>query len=354
MKQSDNSQGTADFPSSLEQAAAAYIRQHSGEWTALEQAQFETWLGGPGHLDAYRHVQQAWKTVGQHAASPKLLAFRADAIRRARRDKQARWWQGSRGFHVKWVAAVTIMLLLGLALKLWFSGVREIDYRTGNGEQRLIELADGSRVALDARTTLRVRMTRDARVVELLNGQAQFMVAHDRRRPFLVEAGRDTIIAVGTSFNVEYFDSHVDVAMVTGQVVVTLGTPAADLANGGAAQPLAAPAIDHTVNLTAGDELSIGPNGQAVIAHGADVTAAIAWRQGKIVFNNTPLNEAVRRLNRYSTLQIEISDSSLAQQRISGVFEMGDSIAFAQAAQSLLPLVARHNGPDLLVLSPAP
>ncbi|HEX4049854.1 MAG TPA: FecR domain-containing protein [Steroidobacteraceae bacterium] len=339
----------ADEPpaSPEEQAAAAYIRQQSGHWTAREQAELNAWLADPAHAESYRKVQLAWQAVGIHSASPPLLVVRGAALRRARSPRRRR----GAGFYAKSALAASIVLLLGVALERILDTSSEVTYRTGTGEQQLIELADSSRIALDARTTLRVRMNRDVRMIELLGGQAQFIVAHEPRRPFVVEVGRDAIIAVGTSFNVQYFDASLQVDMVTGKVVVE--TPGPSKAPAALRKPTL-PAADRTINLGAGDELSVGPTGQAVVERDTDVAAALAWRRGKIIFRNTPLDEAVSRLNRYSTLQLRITDPLLAQQRISGVFELGDTVAFAEAAQASLSLVAHQRGPDLVLLSPAP
>jgi transmembrane sensor len=109
-------------------------------------------------------------------------------------------------------------LLLGIAWQLSPYGYAPGRYHTGIGEQRVVDLEDDSRIVLDAATRLRVRFTSDARVVELQDGQAQFSVAKDPTRPFKVEAGGRTIVAVSTVFIVEYVDSQVRVAMMEGKV----------------------------------------------------------------------------------------------------------------------------------------
>jgi len=348
MTASADDNGVDEPPASLEeQAALTYIRRQSGEWAARDQAELDAWLADPAHADAYWKVHLAWQAVGIHSTSAPLLDVRGAALRRARTPRQRR----GRWLYAGWALAASIVLLLGVALERILNTGNEVTYQTGTGEQQLIELADSSRIALDAKTSLRVRMTRDVRMIELLGGQAQFIVAHDHRRPFVVEAGRDAIVAVGTSFNVQYFDASLEVDIVAGKVVVQAPGP---FKAPPAPHRLYVPAPDRTIDLGAGDELNVDPNGQAVIARDADVAAALAWRQGKVIFRNTPLDEAVRRLNRYSTLQLKITDPMLAQQRISGVFELGDTVAFAEAAQASLSLIARQRGKNVLLLSPSP
>src|SRR6185312_14443765 len=110
----------------------------------------------------------------------------------------------------------------------------------------------------------------------------------------------------------------------------------------------------RTLDMSAGEELQVAPGGQTQVLHDADVAGAIAWREGKIIFKATPLGEAVRRLNRYSVIKLRINDPSLAAERISGVFDLGDALVFADAIQSILGVRAQRINAGELVLSPAP
>jgi len=339
-----------------EQAAAFYIRECSGDWSPLDQVELNAWLSEPAHRRAYAAIQHAWHSLERHSVAPGLITFRGDALHRARRDGGLRPWQRA-PFYWRCAAGVLVAALLGLGLRVLVGGWSDTSYRTPLGQRRTVELSDRSQIVLDGRTAIRVTMARDARVVHLLGGQAQFIVAHDPHRPFLVEAGGSTITAVGTSFNVEYVDADLRVDMVEGQVVVAVAEPRAAPGRPSAGRPPAATATaapERTLDLVAGEELDVGPRGQTQLVRNADISAAIAWRQGKIIFKNTPLGEAVHRLNRYSNIQLQISDPSLAQERISGVFDLGDTLVFAEAVESSLPVVARQAGPNLLILSPSP
>ncbi|HTT06951.1 MAG TPA: FecR domain-containing protein [Steroidobacteraceae bacterium] len=332
-------------PGSIEeQAAALFLRHQHADCSPEECAELDSWLRVPAHRRAFRKVQQAWRSIEPHAASPALLVLREESLQRwGRRGALPSWFRpGAPAW--RWAAAAAIILMIA-ALPGYLLRSREVSYHTTFGHRRIIQLPDHSQIALDQGTALRVRMTRDSRVVDLLDGQAQFLVAHDPHRPFLVQAGASTIAAVGTSFNVEYVDQRMKLDMVEGRVVVAIATTASS-------QP--PDAQRATVDLSAGEELDVERGGGAQIVHNADVAAAIAWRQGRIIFKNTPLAEAIRRLNRYSRIQLRISDPSLSAERINGVFELGDALVFADAIQSTLGVQARRTSPDELVLSPAP
>jgi transmembrane sensor len=229
-------------------------------------------------------------------------------------------------------------------------------YQTGIGEQRAIELVDHSRIALDSDTRIRATMTADARTVEITHGQAQFYVVHDPARPFKVKAGDHTIVDVGTVFTVDYVDQTVQVALIEGKVTV-LTTNAAN-ARGAAETPdmritaaaRSAGSPPQAIELSAGDELRLAQNGKATVTHKADIDAATAWREGKVIFHSEPLAEAVRRLNRYSKVQLKIDGDELANLSVSGVFESGDSRAFADAVQAYLPVTVDYSQSDVIKL----
>jgi transmembrane sensor len=336
------------FPNSAEpidlhdQASELFLRRRDATWGEADQIALASRLEGDADFaQAYRSVEESWESVGRHAASPELMALREQAIARARQAGARRWaLPGARRPRAeKWAAAV-VLATCGMVWQLSPYGYQPGTYKTGFGEQKLVELPDRSRITLDARTHLRVRLSADARIVELLDGQAQFSVAKDPARPFKVQAGDKTIVAVGTEFDVEYVDSQIHVAMVEGRVAVLTQT------NPGAAT---APARDSQpsdllpIELSAGEALAVRANGVATVFAHADVEAATAWRQGKVIFRDETMSDAVHRLNRYSRQQVVVDDPELARMKVSGVFDSGDARGFAEAMQAYLPVVAEFS-----------
>ena len=285
-------------------------------------------------------LQRAWDAVGRHANAPELIAMREQALARARRAHALRWFAPADPTRRRWLAAAAIgalALAIGAVWQMSPYGYTRGIYQTGVGEQRVVELQDHSRVALDADTRLRVRFTPDTRTIQLISGQAQFSVAHDPVRPFKVEAGSHTIVAVGTTFTVEYIDREIRVAMIEGKVAIGTSTPAS----------ISAP---PPIQLAAGEALRVTASGATTLIPKADLEAATAWREGKVIFHSEPLGDAIRRLNRYSNLQLKIDDAALAALHVSGVFEAGDTQAFAQAVEAYLPVRADYSKPNVVRL----
>lgn len=321
---------TADGTRDTE-AGETFVKRFYGNWTTADQAALEARLGADAaYADAYRRIEASWTGLDHHAMSPEIMEFREQAIRYARQANARRWFRPYVTRAWKIAAGVAFVAIAGAAAWLYLpQGLSADRYRTDNGERRIIELDDHSRVALDASTRLQVRFTDEARVIELLEGQAQFSVARDAARPFKVHAGDRTIIALGTVFTVEYVDRRVHVATVEGRVAVM----PADSAQTGSASESFVPS-GQGVALAAGEELRVDGSGQVTFTPHADMEAATAWLAGKVIFRAEPLGEAVRRLNRYSRLQLDIQNPELAALRISGVFEAGDARGFAEAVRS--------------------
>jgi transmembrane sensor len=333
-----------------DQASRVFLDRRDASWASADQIALDSRLATDADFAAaYAQVAESWESVGRHAASPELMALREQAIARARQASARRWaLPGARESQaVKWAAAAAVLAACATTWQLSPYGYAPGTYKTGFGEQKVVELSDHSRITLDARTELRVRFSADARIVELFDGQAQFSVAKDPARPFKVEAGAKTIVAVGTVFNVEYIDSLVNVAMMEGRVAVltqanrdTAAAPDAD----------AKSTEISTIELNAGEALAVRANGAATVLPHADIEAATAWRQGKVIFRDETLSDAVHRLNRYSRQQVVVDDPALAEMKVSGVFDSGDAQAFAEAMQAYLPVAADFSHASLIHL----
>lgn len=369
-------------PPILEQEASdAFVQRLYGEWTPQDQTAFEMRLeNDAGFADAWRRVDESWRALDTHAEAPEVMTYRAEAIGEVRRANALRWFKPNRmnGLNSKWkiAAALAGFALLGAAWQLSpygasFFGFGPGEYRTDIGEQRIVELDDHSRITMDAATRLAVRFSKESRTVRLLEGQAQFSVAKDPARPFKVLAGDRTVVAVGTVFTVEYVDRKIHVAMLEGKVAVIPAAVPAERAqirsNSDAkrSSPEVTPPKDSTpkhepdsddlagiIELDAGEELHVAHNGRSVVTPKADLEAATAWREGKVIFRTEPLAEAVERMNRYSRLQLQIDDADLAARRVSGVFEAGDTRGFVNALERYLPVTADYLDTDIVRLKP--
>lgn len=359
-----------------EEASQAFVQRLQGEWTETDQAALEARLERDvAYADAYRRVEQSWGVLDEYAETPEIIARREKSLVYVRRASARRWitTRPSDGAWRRVAVAAGIAVLVAMLWQFSPYGYRPGLYQTAIGEQRLIDLEDHSRIALDAQTRVRIRYTQDTRLVELQSGQAQFYVARDPARPFKVQVGDRTIVALGTVFTVEYVERNVRLAMVEGRVAVlspksTVGqVVGAAAATNASATPSSArsgaprgdsktppPASTMTssttpIELGAGEELRVAQDGRTTLGR-ADLESATAWREGKVIFRAERLDEAARRLNRYSRLQIVIDGQALAEREISGVFETGDTQGFVRAVERYYPVATEYVGTETVRL----
>jgi len=311
----------------------------------------------PQNALAYRQVSATWGVLHAHASAPEVVIGRRDALEDSRRAGRRRW-SGKSVFPPRWVLAASLLLAATVS-SWWFVAQRSGVYATELGERRTVPLQDGSMVTLDAKSRVRVRYTERERTVALEEGQARFAVAKDALRPFRVHARDQTVVALGTQFDVELVPGAVRVTLIEGHVAVagvdpqSLSQPGSEIQQEGTASDHGAVRPPRTrrlgergmpggrsegiVELKAGDELRIRQDGRAVLVANVDLDRATGWETGRLFFDNEPLANAAERVNRYARRHIAI-DPSVAGVGISGVFNAGDTDAFVEAVSAYFPV----------------
>lgn len=303
------------------EAADWFARLNKLSVTTKALEDFQAWRRAPAHDEAYERIEALWNTAGRLHGHPDTARDVAAALARgARKRRLTRLW--SRPVQVGvGLAAVTAAAALAFTITLE-SGQ---PYTTGLGEQRLVSLDDGSRVRLDTDTQVRVKFTKGGRHIELVRGQAFFDVAHDAARPFVVEAGGQSVRAIGTRFDVRRDDKEIRVTLVQGAVEVSRQSDG------------------QSWRLGPGQSLA-DRNGAVEPPRAVDVGAVTSWTSGRLVFRATPLGEAVSEVNRYSSNKISLPNAELQAVPVSGVFDVGDTRAFVSAVSELFNLKAVETG----------
>lgn len=197
------------------------------------------------------------------------------------------------------------------------------DISAAVGQRASYSLADGSRIDLNTGTVLQVETRLRSRRMVLRQGEALFTVAHTWR-PFIVQAGDTSIRDIGTAFNVRLDGRSAVVTVVDGVVEVTAGA---------SRSVLVAP---HAVR-SQGQHITPLPR-----SNPGQVTA---WQTGRIVFDGTPLADAVADIQRHRTAPIHVADAQAAQLRISGVYDLQGIESLIDALPASLPVEVRR-GPD--------
>jgi transmembrane sensor len=307
------------------EASEWFINFRAGDVDAEARSRFIEWLRrSPEHIQAYLEVSGVWSELP--SSDPEGRFDIASLIARARNEPDiiplsplnprlppAPPAAEPRALHKlsrrPVLAAAALALLASItALFLWIDSDTAHSYSTGIGEQRTIQLADGSTVELNARSRVKVRLTDRRRDVALIEGQALFRVAKDKQRPFVVRAGDAQVRAVGTEFDVYKKQAETVVTVVEGRVETYSGADGADAA---------------AIMLSAGEQLTVLPHTVTKPTR-ADTVAATAWVQKRLMFEETPLNEVAEEFNRYNRRPLTIDGAELQTLKISGVYSSTD------------------------------
>ncbi len=276
-----------------------------------------------------------WREFDGAESAPDFLQMRAEALRLAD-GRSAGGWRpgGARRGAAMAAAALLVLVLGGGGAFAWLTA--PVTYRTGVAERRVAVLKDGSKISLDAATTVRVRYTADRRDLELVQGRAKFDVAKDPMRPFSVAAGSKVVVATGTEFSVERLEQRIHVILYQGHVAV-LERRRTDDQSQPVRTPDRAPADQH---LTPGRELVVAEASDVANVAPTDPSRALSWEAGQLVFVNEPLSSAVERVNRYSKEKLAIGDAAAGAVKVNGVYTAGDLQAFIDGVSAVTPVRA--------------
>ncbi len=176
---------------------------------------------------------------------------------------------------------------------------------TPNGGQYQLQLADGTKVWLNAASKLTYPTTFAAagsRTVQL-SGEAFFEVAHHRRNPFIVKTMQQEIEVLGTAFNVKAYGNEPgqETTLLQGSVKVTVDKKSKFLIPGQQAQTLAhSPAIN--------------------IISSSDTKMAVAWKEGAFLFDKTDIEQVMQQLTRWYDAEV-IYEGRKPAVRFTGVIQ---------------------------------
>lgn len=162
---------------------------------------------------------------------------------------------------------------------------------TPRGGQYQLMLADGSKVWLNAASSLRfpANFTGKERKVELI-GEGYFEVAKNNAMPFKVSvAGKSEVEVLGTHFNINSYsdEASINTTLLEGKIRVT----------GAEAQ--------NPKFILPGQQAQLNGSGRITVKDDADIDAVMAWKNGKFNFDNADLVAVMRQLARWYDVEVE-------------------------------------------------
>jgi transmembrane sensor len=239
-----------------------------------------------------------------------------------RLKKRLGQYQTKRGWFFYWQKAAAVLLLPIILFSIFqFLVQKKIllsessskpeynEISTSSGLRSTFKLPDGTKVWLNGSTRIKypVFFSGNERRIRL-EGEAYFEVAENPDMPFIVDLGALRVQAVGTAFNCMAYpgDTLIETALTEGQIKITKASKREK--NG-----------EYILN--PGQVIAYQVNSDQLLLKEGDLDKHLAWRSGKFMFRNDPLEVVCRKLGRWFNAEIEIKDESLKSYAFTGTFQ---------------------------------
>ena len=222
--------------------------------------------------------------------------------------KKTMWWEWAQ----RAAAVLFIPLLITLMVQHWGNDEQELaqmmEIKTHPGMMISLTLPDGTLVFLNSESTLSYpsRFDGDTRNVNL-RGEAYFEVAKDPEKKFIVSTSHQSQIEVlGTHFNVEAYEKEdrVSATLVEGKIGFIYKCDNAS----------------KKVLMAPGQKLIYDSKDSKVQLYATSGESETAWKEGKIIFRNTPLEEDLRMLEKRYNVEFIIKNNRLKGDSFTGAF----------------------------------
>lgn len=228
---------------------------------------------------------------------------------RIRREEwKNRFWWFSRV-----AAAILLLPSLLLSVFLYYQldqlnslPVEQVELKASYGVVSKVTLSDGSEVWLNSGSKLIYprRFKGEERLV-YLSGEAYFKVESDPLRRFDVQTSDGIkVSAYGTEFNVEAYEDNKTIKATLAQGAIRIEQPELRISQ----------------NLNPGEQAVFTKNTKTISRQDVNLLVETGWKEGKIVFRRTRMEEVVKRLSRHFNVDIQLQDQEIFDYSYSGTF----------------------------------
>lgn len=279
----------------------------SGTLTGDDERELEEWKeASEENLMVFKNAEKVWQSLN---ILQEMRGYNVSrALSNVHRKTQKSSDQIQKTFLFYWQRIAAILLLpLFIGGTIYFTKAKQTSgnsvvwqtISTPPGVKSQIQLPDGTLVWLNSGTNLSFpsSFSDGTRNVKLL-GEAFFEVAKDEKHPFTVDLGKINIEVVGTKFNAINYEQE-------GQTEVVLASGKVRLFERYENQRRLISEMEpgqQAIYLNAGNTISL---------KNVDTGKYTSWIEGKLIFRDDPMDEVVRKLDRWFNVQIEITDPNI-------------------------------------------
>jgi len=306
MKQEDN-KGTKDVDLLLSE----YFR---GELDGIQAEEVEKWILSDSTNEADAKAHACINQIGAEldASNAARMENALAGIHRQSERRRRRRLMGRIGRIGSYAMAAALFFLAGrFYMSIFDKDESMCEVSTSTGVTTSTNLPDGTRVWLNSNSkiTYPQHFSGRNRTVKL-QGEAFFKVAPQGYHRFIVDADDVKITVKGTEFNVEAYDKEND------EIRTTLSSGSIFLSYKGLDG-----VFRNTVEVKPGEEYTYSASRMKLIRRQVDPSITSAWKDGKIVFDNTPLADALRRIENQFNVEFLVKNRELLNNTYTGTFE---------------------------------
>jgi ferric-dicitrate binding protein FerR (iron transport regulator) len=165
--------------------------------------------------------------------------------------------------------------------------------QTPKGGKFQVRLPDGSKVWLNSASTLSYPTTFTGKERKVtLSGEAYFEITSNKKVPFRVISNGQIVEVLGTHFNINSYDDEdfTKTTLLEGSVRVILKSTT--------------DVLGKTKMLKPGEQSLTNTKHSGIRIENADTEKAIAWKNGYFKFQNTPIQEIMREVERWYDVEL--------------------------------------------------
>jgi transmembrane sensor len=315
----------------IEEEAVAWLVRLRGDRSGTGLTELEEWLA-----QSTEH-RRAYDWANRHFDASKVL--KASQRHGQRRTFGTHDWLMTAAM----AAAITVVIALGITFRS--EGQKEGAsqqarsspvLQTLPGQIDAVELADGSKVTMDARSRLTVSMDGKERRLQFQQGRARIAVNTDGR-PFVVVAGQGELLTRSAHFDISRnSDGRIEIAVLSGEIEL---------------RSLLRPAAMRTYRhyAQAGQSIAYPAQDFRPVALSSQGIDRRDWPQGWTEYSSTPLRILIADANRYAQPPIVLDDPALGALLVSGRFRLTETDRFSARIAGLFDL-ALSRRPNAILL----
>ncbi len=340
----------------IELEAAEWLARLDFGMSGEEQDDYIEWMSrDKRHRQAVKRVQWGWQELDRLAGLQTTLEAPVNRDLLGSDDgstEALRWYR--RYWKSVVSAGVVAALVLGVLSLNLFDGDSERVYAFEPAYELMKrleqqELADRTKVELNRGAVIKTQFTKNKRLVHLDGGEANFIVAKDPERPFIVSAGGVEVKAIGTVFNVLYVGNTVDVIVSEGKVQLEPVSTGNALKEPFGGSPFLTAGQKATVQLSESQTvLTVETLGQQ------DLAKALKWQPRMLRFRGASLSEIIQGFNQHNQIQVELGDPELESLVLTSAFWSDNVEGFIRLMESNYGIRASWVDRHVIRLDPEP